>query len=192
MRSREALRHRLGRANFMELTFQCPNCESVNHLPSLESVEEASCRQCGLVRPLHRELIDDGQLVACPWCATGDLYLQKDFPQGLGLFIVIVGFVISTVFWYYEMPLATYAVLMTSALLDMVLYYRVPDVTICYRCLSQVRGAGSNEGGRFQPFDLAIGERYRQERIRIEELRQRGEAAGSSPATQSHPPLENA
>ena len=172
----------------MELTFQCPNCEAVNHLQSLESVEAASCRQCGLVRRLHREMIDDGQLLACPWCATSDLYLQKDFPQGLGLFIVVVGFVISTVFWYYEMPLATYLVLLTSALLDMVLYYRVPDVTICYRCLSQVRGAGSSAGGRFQPFDLAIGERYRQERIRIEELRQRDEAAQSPAAPLSNPP----
>ena len=173
----------------MELTFQCPNCEAVNHLQSLESVEAASCRQCGLVRRLHREMIDDGQLLACPWCATSDLYLQKDFPQGLGLFIVIVGFVISTVFWYYEMPLATYVVLLTSALLDMVLYYRVPDVTICYRCLSQVRGAGSSTGGRFQPFDLAIGERYRQERIRIEELRQRGEVAQTSATPVSDPPV---
>jgi hypothetical protein len=173
----------------MELTFQCPNCESVNHLPSLESVEEASCRQCGYARPLHRELIDHGQLRACPWCATDDLYLQKDFPHVLGLFIVIVGFVISTVFWYYEKPLATYAVLLSSALLDMVLYYRVPDVTICYRCLSQVRGAGSSAGGRLQPFDLAIGERYRQERIRIEELRQRGEATQTSAAPLPNPPL---
>jgi hypothetical protein len=173
----------------MELTFQCPNCEAVNNLPSLESAQEASCRQCGLGRRLHRELIDDGHLLACPWCATSDLYLQKDFPQGLGLFIVIMGFVISTVFWYYEMPLATYLVLLISALLDMVLYYRVSDVTICYRCLSQVRGAGSSGGGRFQPFDLAIGERYRQERIRIEELRQRGEAAQPSAAPLSNPPV---
>ena len=87
---------------------------------------------------------------------------------------MIVGFVISTVFWYLEMPLFTYLVLLGSALLDMVLYYRVPDVTICYRCLSQIRGEGSNPEGRFQPFDLAVGERYRQERIRIEELRKRG------------------
>src|SRR5207244_8587313 len=110
---------------------------------------------CGMARPLHREMIEEGNLLACPWCATTDLHIQKDFPQGLGLFIVIVGFVISTVFWYYEMPLITYLILLASALLDTVLYYRVPHVTICYRCLSQVRGAGSNAEGRFHPFDLA-------------------------------------
>jgi hypothetical protein len=136
-------------------------------------------------------MIDDGELLACPLCATADLYIQKDFPQGLGLFIVIVGFVISTIFWYLEKPLLTYLVLLASALLDMVLYYRVPDVTICYRCLSQIRGAGSNPGNRFQPFDLAVGERYRQERFRIEELRKRGGTVEPSSPPLSSPPLEN-
>jgi hypothetical protein len=105
---------------------------------------------------------------------TTDLYMQKDFPQGLGIFIVVVGFAVSTVFWYYEMPIPAYLVLVLSTLLDIFLYYKVPDVTICYRCLSQVRGAGSNPGGRFKPFDLALGERYRQERIRASQLRGRG------------------
>ena len=61
--------------------------------------------------------------------------------------------------------------------LDLVMYHLVGDVTICYRCLSQMRGAGTNPDGRYRPFDLAIGERYRQERMRIEQLRERGAEA---------------
>jgi len=56
------------------------------------------CARCRSGHALHPEALVDGALRACPWCATADLYVQKDFPQGLGLFIVIVGFVISTVF----------------------------------------------------------------------------------------------
>jgi hypothetical protein len=52
------------------------------------------------------------------------------------------------------------------------LYYRVPDVTICYRCESQFRGEGSSPPGRFKPFDLGIGERFRQERMRAEQIRE--------------------
>ena len=111
---------------------------------------EADCRHCGTARPLHPEAIAPAQLQACPWCMTTDLYIQKDFPQGLGLFIVVVGFAISTVFWYYEMPIPAYLVLVVSMLLDLVMYHLVPDVTICYRCLCQLRGAGSNPGGRYQ------------------------------------------
>jgi hypothetical protein len=173
----------------MELTYQCPRCSAVNHLSAFESLPQAVCRSCGAEHALHRELVEQGRLQGCPRCATTDLYIQKDFPQGLGLFIVIVGFVISTVFWYYEMPIITYLVLLSSALVDLVLYYRVPDVTICYRCMSQIRGAGANPAGRYQPFDLAIGERYRQERLRIEELRQRAGAAEVSTPPPSSPPV---
>ena len=157
----------------MELTFSCPNCGTVGQVEALPTAEQAVCRRCGFTRPLHPEAVSEGGLVACPWCLTTDLYIQKDFPQALGLFIVLVGFAISTVFWYYEMPIATFAVLLVSALLDGVLYYTVPDVTICYRCLCQARGDGSHPDGRFPPFDLAIGERYRQERIRAQQLRER-------------------
>jgi hypothetical protein len=117
--------------------------------------------------------------MSCPWCATPDLYLQKDFPQGLGLLILVIGFAISTVFWYYQMPLWTFGVLLASVALDWWFYYRVGDVTICYRCLCQIRGLSAG-GTRFRPFDLAVGERYRQERLRIEELQQ-ARARGDSP-----------
>ena len=150
----------------MELTFSCPACGAVGQVPRLEMADRAVCRRCGTEKPLYPGAIDHSQLVACPFCDTADLYAQKDFPQALGLAIVIVQFAISTVFWYYEMPIATYSVLIASALLDWALYPRVPDVTICYRCSCQVRGEGSNPDKRFQLFDLAIGERYRQERIR--------------------------
>jgi hypothetical protein len=156
----------------MELTFSCPGCGAVGYVAHAETAGDAVCRHCGVARPLRRDVVAHSGLEACPWCATTDLYIQKDFPQGLGLFIVVVGFAISTIFWYYEMPIPAYAVLLASALIDMALYYTVPNVTICYRCLCQIRGAGSNPGVRFLPFDLAIGERYRQERLRAQQLRE--------------------
>jgi hypothetical protein len=157
---------------FMELTFECPNCHRVGRVSKVEAVEVARCTHCGHERNMRKEgVAADGSLTACLWCATDDLYLQKDFPHGLGLSIVVAGFVISSIFWYFYMPKSALAVLLLTAALDMALYYLVPDVTICYRCLSQFRGRGANFSGRFASFDLAIGERYRQERLRIEELR---------------------
>ncbi len=152
----------------MELTYTCPECKSVNRLGPFEQAECAACASCGHAHALKQNATRGGELIMCPWCATHDLYIQKDFPQGLGLAILVVGFGISTVFWYNQQPLATFAVLIASVAIDWFLYYRVPEVTICYRCLSQIRGAGASAAHR--PFDLAIGERYRQERLRIEEL----------------------
>jgi hypothetical protein len=158
----------------MELTLSCPRCKATVRVAAVETETETECRQCGAILPLHPEATGTAGLVACPACMTADLYVQKDFPQGLGLFIIFVGFAISTVFWYYEMPIPAYLVLVVSILLDYVMYHAVPDVTICYRCLSQLRGPGSNADDRFKPFDLAIGERYRQERLRVQQLRTQG------------------
>jgi hypothetical protein len=157
----------------MELTFECPNCRAVGSVAHMAAGVEAVCRRCGHARTIRTGAVTDGGLQACPLCATEDLYVQKDFPQGLGLAIVVAGFVVSTVFWFYDRPVPALAVLLVSALVDMVLFYLVPDVTICYRCLSQIRGDRANPGGRFHSFDLAVGERYRQERIRIESLKNR-------------------
>ena len=143
----------------------------------------AACRGCAAGLTFRPESFEGDGLRACPLCATDDLYVQKDFPQGLGLAIVIVGFAVSTVFWYQDRPVPALGILLVSALVDMALFYVVPDVTICYRCLSQLRGGGANPGGRFKAFDLALGERYRQERLRIEELKARDASGGPSRPT---------
>jgi len=93
--------------------------------------------------------------------------------------IVILGFAPSTVFRDHESPLPILAVSLTSARLDLLLDPEVSDVTIGYRRLSQIRGAGSNPEGNIHPFDLATGERYRQERLRIP---RRPETRYASPA----------
>jgi hypothetical protein len=161
----------------IELTFSCPRCAAVGRVADVASAAQAVCHECGTGQVLRREAISERGVEACPLCLTSDLYVQKDFPQGLGLFIILVGFAISTVFWYYEMPIPAYLVLVASVALDYVLYHTVGDVTICYRCLCQLRGTGANPGGGFQPFDLSLGERYRQERLRIDHLRQQRDAA---------------
>ncbi len=168
----------------MELTFECPGCGRIGSVLAVESGSSATCRACGQSRELRPDARDADGLRACALCATDDLYVQKDFPQGLGLAIVILGFVVSTVFWYDDRPVPALSVLLVSALADMALFYTVPDVTICYRCLSQYRGEGANPGGRFRAFDLAVGERYRQERLRVEELRGRTAPADPAPPRQ--------
>ncbi len=161
----------------MELTFECPDCGVVGRVADVASAPTIPCLACGQAREARPGAFADGDLTACVRCATEDLYIQKDFPHGLGLAIVVAGFAVSTVFWAYYMPIAALLVLLATAALDLILYYLVPDVTICYRCLSQFRGPGSNPDGKLLPFDLAIGERFRQERLRVEELKQRRQPA---------------
>lgn len=172
----------------MEFTWNCPRCSAIARAAALESIAELKCPECGYDRPIAADSIASGELVSCAYCGSTDLYVQKDFPHGLGLAIVVVGLAVSTLFYYFDMPFWTMFVLILSAVLDFVLYKYVPEVTICYRCLSQCRGGGSNPGTRYKPFDLAIGERYRQERIRAEELR--GRAAAEAEANRADSSIE--
>lgn len=174
----------------MEFTWNCPECSAIGRTAVSESLSELKCPRCGYDRPIAAGSIVAGELAACAYCASTDLYVQKDFPHGLGLAIVVVGLAVSTVFYYFDMPFWTMFILILSAVLDFVLYKYVPEVTICYRCLTQSRGEGSNPGGRYAPFDLAIGERYRQERIRAEELRGRAAAEADSAANRLDSPIE--
>ena len=67
------------------------------------------------------------------------------------------------------------------AAIDAVLYRVVPDVLTCYRCEARLADCPAGWARRYRPFDLAIGERYRQERLRVEQLRgQRADSAASA------------
>ena len=148
---------------------------TVNRVESGRDAEGNAVSIAGAERPLHRESIADGATAGLSLVLDGRSIHPEGFSPGAGLFIVIVGFVISTVFWYYEMPLVTYAgasglrapgpgSLLPGSRRDDLLSLPEP-------------GAGPGFQSRrdaFHPFDLAVGERYRQERIRVEELRKRG------------------
>jgi len=61
-----------------------------------------------------------------------------------------------------------WAILIGSAIVDGLLYLLVGDVVICYRCGARHRGQPRETA--HAPFDLGIAERYRQERLRREQL----------------------
>jgi hypothetical protein len=102
----------------------------------------------------------DEPLKQCPTCDCRDLFVRKDFPQKLGLFVVFVAagaFLVlaaSRVHFYLG---AT--VLLVAALIDAALYCFVPRITVCYRCRAEFRDRPINPG--HQGFELAIAEKYR-------------------------------
>ena len=55
--------------------------------------------------------------------------------------MVVIGAVISGTFYWFGKDLAAYAVLASAALVDLVVYGRLKDLTVCYRCHSEFRGA---------------------------------------------------
>jgi hypothetical protein len=141
----------------------CSNCAGIVRVEDVGAGDRFVC-QCGQSVTIDASNVENGALQSCCVCGTGDLYLQKDFPQRLGLALVISAMVLATIAWAYRDWFATMGILVGFFAADLVLYLVRGNVTVCYRCLAQYRGASPNPGIR--PFDLAIGERYRQERLR--------------------------
>ena len=77
----------------------------------------------------------------CPVCVGEDFYIRKDFNPQLGLAVVIGGAVISGIFYWFGQDLIAYCVLGGATLVDLFVYGRLKDVTVCYRCHSEFRGA---------------------------------------------------
>ena len=99
-------------------------------------------------------------LTECSKCGCRDLFIRKDFPQKLGLSIVVVAgttfLALSasrTYFWLGAV------VLLAAAVIDALLYAFVPKITVCYRCRAEFRDVPLNP--EHQGFELAVAEKYR-------------------------------
>jgi hypothetical protein len=76
----------------------------------------------------------------CPVCEGGDFYLRRDFDPRTGLAFVITGAVVSGIFYFYDMDLIAYSVFAVLVAIDLLVYRRLRDITICYRCHAEFRG----------------------------------------------------
>jgi hypothetical protein len=157
----------------MNVTFACPQCEQTSRAEVSHDSPALDCAHCGLQLARPDDAYDEGHLVRCLACPSTDLFVRKDFPQRLGAAIVVAGFAASCVTWYLYQKELTFAVLVATALADVVLYRLVGDALVCYRCGAQYRRLPGIE--QRAGFDLATHERYRQQAAR---LAQRRSAAG--------------
>lgn len=160
----------------MNLTQTCHACGQMSSTSFAEDAATIVCVHCGHTVEVPEGGISDGGVHRCLVCPSTDLYVRKDFPQQVGVAIVVVGFAISCVTWYYYLTAATFAVLLATALVDVVLYLFVGNALMCYRCGATYRDvAGLDEHGGF---DLETHERYRQESARLEQTAVAGKSVG--------------
>lgn len=127
-----------------------------------EALQEPAveCPRCRDRRPfnLTDHLDDDGRLVRCPLCDCTEFFLRKDFPQIIGLSIVVVAAALS-IWTLRSNAVLAYGILAAAAVIDALLYLLFPKITVCYRCRAEFRGVPLNE--THGAFDLATHEKYR-------------------------------
>ena len=89
----------------------------------------------------------------------------EGFSTAIGVLVVGMGALLSTIAWYYMMPVTAICILLAFALVDFLLYAVMKDVLVCYRCAASIRDSAVEED--HPRFNLEVAERYRQEQIRL-------------------------
>ena len=126
----------------MDVLAKCPKCDAGLPFAAADAPSAIKCGRCGRDIALHvtDAVRADRAVDRCPVCDGADFYIRKDFDPKLGLTVVIVGALISAGFYWFGRDLIAYGILASAALIDLVVYGRLKDVTTCYRCHSEFRG----------------------------------------------------
>jgi hypothetical protein len=127
----------------MQVIAKCPKCDAGLPVSADEATSAIKCGRCGtnVALDFSEGLRRDTAVDRCPVCAGVDFYTRKDFDPKLGLTVVIIGASISAAFYWFGRDLIAYSILAGAALIDLVVYGRLKDLTVCYRCHSEFRGA---------------------------------------------------
>ena len=127
----------------MQVLARCPQCDAGLPIAAVDAPPAITCGGCGREMPLSfsEPVRTDRGVDRCPVCSGGDFYIRKDFDPKLGLTVVIIGAAISAAFYWFGRDLIAYSILASAALIDLAVYGRLKDVTVCYRCHTEFRGA---------------------------------------------------
>lgn len=148
----------------MRITHACPACSATVTQDKVESRQVLECPACHATLRIPDDAIVRGgnapKLRRCLVCPSRELFVRKDFPQRIGLAIVVAGLAASCVAWAARELVATFAILFATAMLDLLLYLFMPECLNCYRCNARYRGDGITAD--FGAFDLETHEKHRQ------------------------------
>ena len=149
----------------MQVTYHCPSCQHANQASLSGESEKLVCGNCTWNRALPADPQQRTHPTACLVCGCRDLWRQKNFPQQLGVAVVLLAFVLSTIAYARYQYLWSLGVLMVAAAIDMLLFALMPDVLVCYRCAA--RYLKFDPAGETPHFNLETAEKHRQEKIRL-------------------------
>ena len=128
-----------------------------NRPPSMVNPEQG---ETGGVYLNWDQVMDDHQhLRRCPVCGCREIFVRKDFPQKLGLALLITAVLGSFVLLAMGRPMKALALLGGMVIIDAIVYLFIRRCLVCYRCRSEFRNVKIRRG--HPSWELAIGEKYR-------------------------------
>ncbi|MBI4717116.1 MAG: hypothetical protein HY763_04870 [Planctomycetes bacterium] len=146
----------------MQIRFHCPTagCVALIEYEPLEGCGPTMrCPRCGVEHAIHVSdaLRREQTVEQCVICGGTEMFVRKDFPQRLGLAVVIT-FGIAAIYFFRTSVLTAWAILAGAVVVDLLVYAFIGKVTTCYACRAEYRGGRLNP--RHEGFDLATSEKY--------------------------------
>jgi ribosomal protein L40E len=135
----------------VQILAKCPKCDARLPIDAFEPADAIRCGRCGreIRLTISAAIRDDSAIDSCPVCQGADFYTRKDFDPRVGLTIIIVGATVSAVFYWFRRDLIAYSLLAAAALVDLVVYGRLKDLVVCYRCHAEFRDAHARTASAF-------------------------------------------
>jgi hypothetical protein len=151
----------------MQIVARCPKCDAALPVSAAEASAAIVCGRCGREIPLSfsADVTADRAVDTCPVCRGRDFYIRKDFDPTLGLAVVIAGAAASGVFYWFGRDMVAYGILALAVLIDLVVYGRLKDVTVCYRCHTEFRGKYARKAPAFDLHTADVMEQEYERRI---------------------------
>jgi Zn-finger nucleic acid-binding protein len=105
----------------MRIIAHCPKCDAGLPVSAADAPESIRCGRCAheLSLSFSEAVRTDARVDTCPVCRGRDFYIRKDFDPKVGLTVVIIGALISAVFYWFGEDLIAYSILGGAALVDL-------------------------------------------------------------------------
>ena len=84
-----------------------------------------------------------------PGCGGGGCWGAQDVDPKIGLGVIGIAILISAGFYYVGLDLVAYGILAGATLIDLAIYSRLSDLTVCYHCHAEFRGDYEQTAGAF-------------------------------------------
>ena len=135
----------------MDINFRCRHCGLGLWVEDRTTPSQVGCRRCGHDHRIDATAVAEGAALRRCWiCGCDQLYRQRDFNRKIGLAVVVVAAVFSV---------KTYGLsLLLAAIIDLILYTRLPQIAMCYHCEAIHRGFQLRDA--IESYDLGTQERF--------------------------------
>lgn len=146
----------------MQIRFHCPTDKCVaiiEYEPLAGCTGSIKCPRCSKEHAIDvtDSMRDRDTVDRCAACDCRELFIRKDFPQVIGV-LVVVGFGLAAIYYFTVSVLIAWSILAAAVVVDVVIYLVIGKVTTCYACRAQYRKCKLNPA--HEGFDLATSEKY--------------------------------